>query len=146
MYYSQQHSRSGVLEIICKHCSWFYAKLYFEWFGGNFMNFCIICWWKRPRHGSCIETSGNITIISSLGLRGLGVLGGGVGWGGGVAPLWWHTEINKVVSQWGLTSNLCIYVILPLTCALRIPCTRTPESLICKGACVIKHLSTPLGL
>ena len=38
-----------------------------------------------------------------------------------------YTEINKSVSQWLLTFNLCISVTWPLTCAFHIPCTQTPE-------------------
>ena len=38
-----------------------------------------------------------------------------------------YTEINKVVSQWLLTFNLCVSVTWPLTCAFHIPCTHTPE-------------------
>ena len=38
-----------------------------------------------------------------------------------------YTEINKAVSQWLLTFNLCVYVTWPLTCAFHIPCTHTPE-------------------
>ena len=36
-------------------------------------------------------------------------------------------EINKAVSQWLLTFNLCVSVTWPLTCAFHIPCTHTPE-------------------
>ena len=43
-----------------------------------------------------------------------------------VAPLW-YIEINKAVSQWLLTFNLCVSVTWPLTCAFHIPCTHTPE-------------------
>ena len=38
-----------------------------------------------------------------------------------------YIEINKAVSQWLLTFNLCVSVTWPLTCALRIPCTHAPE-------------------
>ena len=38
-----------------------------------------------------------------------------------------HIEINKAVSQWLLTFNLCVSVTWPLTCAFHIPCTHTPE-------------------
>ena len=38
-----------------------------------------------------------------------------------------YIEINKVVSQWLLTFNLCVSVTWPLTCAFHIPCTHTPE-------------------
>ena len=38
-----------------------------------------------------------------------------------------YIEINKAVSQWLLTFNLCISVTWPLTCAFHIPCTHTPE-------------------
>ena len=38
-----------------------------------------------------------------------------------------YIEINKAVSQWLLTFNLCVSVNWPLTCAFHIPCTHTPE-------------------
>ena len=38
-----------------------------------------------------------------------------------------YSEINKAMSQWLLTFNLCISVTWPLTCAFHIPCTHTPE-------------------
>ena len=38
-----------------------------------------------------------------------------------------YIEINKAVSQWMLTFNLCVSVTWPLTCAFHIPCTHTPE-------------------
>ena len=38
-----------------------------------------------------------------------------------------YIEINKAVSQWLLTVNLCVSVTWPLTCAFHIPCTHTPE-------------------
>ena len=55
-----------------------------------------------------------------------------------------YTEINKAVSQWLLTFNLCVSVTWPLTCAFHIPCTHTLKSLICTGACVINRLLTHL--
>ena len=38
-----------------------------------------------------------------------------------------YIEINKAVSQWLFTFNLCVSVNWPLTCAFHIPCTHTPE-------------------
>ena len=38
-----------------------------------------------------------------------------------------YIEINKAVSQWRLTFNLCVSVTWPLTCAFHIPCMHTPE-------------------
>ena len=38
-----------------------------------------------------------------------------------------YIEINKAVSQWLLTFNLCVSGTWPLTCAFHIPCTHTPE-------------------
>ena len=38
-----------------------------------------------------------------------------------------YMEINKAVSQWLLTFNMCVSVTWPLTCAFHIPCTHTPE-------------------
>ena len=60
-----------------------------------------------------------------------------------VAPLWCHTEINKAVSQWLLTFNLCVSVTWSLTCAFHIPCTHTPEIIdMHRGVCdkCIKHI------
>ena len=45
-------------------------------------------------------------------------------------------EINKAVSQWLLTFNLCVSVTWPLTCAFHIPCTHTPEIIdMHRGVC-----------
>ena len=38
-----------------------------------------------------------------------------------------YIEMNKAVSQWLLTSNLCVSATWPLTCAFHIPCMHTPE-------------------
>ena len=47
-----------------------------------------------------------------------------------------HIEINKAVSQWLLTFNLCVSVTWPLTCAFHIPCTHTPEIIdMHRGVC-----------
>ena len=47
-----------------------------------------------------------------------------------------YTEINKAVSQWLLTFNLCVSVTWPLTCAFHIPCTHTPEIIdMHRGVC-----------
>ena len=49
-----------------------------------------------------------------------------------------YIEINKAVSQWLLTFNLCVSVTWPLTCAFHIPCTHTPEIIdMHRGVCVI---------
>ena len=53
-----------------------------------------------------------------------------------------YIEINKAVSQWLLTFNLCISVTWPLTCAFHIPCSTPLKSLICIGACVINIVHT----
>ena len=48
-----------------------------------------------------------------------------------------YIEINKAVSQWLLTFNLCVSVTWPLTCAFHIPCTHTPEIIdMHRGVCV----------
>ena len=52
-----------------------------------------------------------------------------------------YIEINKAVSQWLLTFNLCVSVTWPLTCAFHIPCTHTPEIIdmhrgMCDKRCV----------
>ena len=47
-----------------------------------------------------------------------------------------YIEINKAVSQWLLTFNLCISVTWPLTCAFQIPSTHTPEIIdMHRGVC-----------
>ena len=63
-----------------------------------------------------------------------------------------YIEINKAVSQWLLTFNLCVSVTWPLTCAFHIPCTHTPEIIdMHRGMCdnvVIRILVddlSPLG-
>ena len=54
----------------------------------------------------------------------------------GCAIVMSYTEINKVVSQWLLTFNLCVSVTWPLTCAFHIPCTHTPEIIdMHRGVC-----------
>ena len=47
-----------------------------------------------------------------------------------------YIEINKAVSQWLVTFNLCVSVTWPLTCAFHIPCTHTPEIIdMHRGVC-----------
>ena len=47
-----------------------------------------------------------------------------------------YIEINKAVSQWLLTVNLCVSVTWPLTCAFHVPCTHTPEIIdMHRGVC-----------
>ena len=47
-----------------------------------------------------------------------------------------YIEINKAVSQWLLTFNLCVSVTWPLTCAFHIFCTHTPEIIdMHRGVC-----------
>ena len=47
-----------------------------------------------------------------------------------------YIEINKALSQWLLTFNLCVSVTWPLTCAFHIPCTHTPEIIdMHRGVC-----------
>ena len=47
-----------------------------------------------------------------------------------------YIEINKAVSQWLLTFNLCISVTWSLTCAFHIPCTHTREIIdMHRGVC-----------
>ena len=47
-----------------------------------------------------------------------------------------YIEINKVVSHWLLTFNLCVSVTRPLTCAFHIPCMHTPEIIdMHRGVC-----------
>ena len=54
-----------------------------------------------------------------------------------------YIEINKAVSQWLLTFNLCVSVTWPLTCAFHIPCTHTPEIIdMHRGMCDKYRLQT----
>ena len=54
-----------------------------------------------------------------------------------------YIEINKAVSQWLLTFNLCVSVTWPLTCAFHIPCTHTPEIIdMHRGMCDKKNIHT----
>ena len=55
-----------------------------------------------------------------------------------------YIEINKAVSQWLLTFNLCVSVTWPLTCAFHIPCTHTPEIIDMHMGVCDKFCSTPL--
>ena len=70
-----------------------------------------------------------------------------------------YIEINKAVSQWLLTFNLCVSVTWPLTCAFHIPCTHTPEIIdMHRGVCdntikghqriqtAFKRLEIPAGM
>ena len=68
-----------------------------------------------------------------------------------------YIEINKAVSQWLLTFNLCISVTWPLTCAFHLPCTHTPEIIdmhrgVCDNilnqgpVCLLEDQWTPTGL
>ena len=56
-----------------------------------------------------------------------------------------YIEINKAVSQWLSTFNLCVSVTWPLTCAaFHIPCTHTPEIIdMHRGVCdnKLKHFA-----
>ena len=62
----------------------------------------------------------------------------------GCAIVMSYTEINKVVSQWLLTFNLCVSVTWPLTCAFHIPCTHTPEIIdMHRGVCDNIDISPP---
>ena len=54
----------------------------------------------------------------------------------GCAIVMSYTEINKAVSQWRLTFDLCVSVTWPLTCAFHIPCTHIPEIIdMHRGVC-----------
>ena len=59
-----------------------------------------------------------------------------------------YIEINKAVSQWLLTFNLCVSVTWPLTCAFHIPCMHTPEIIdMHRGMCdktYCTHLRVPV--
>ena len=58
-----------------------------------------------------------------------------------------YIVINKAVSQWLLTFNLCVSVTWPLTCAFHIPCTHTPEIIdMHRGGCDKVTILIPLSL
>ena len=58
-----------------------------------------------------------------------------------------YIEINKAVSQWLLTFNLCVSVTWPLTCAFHIPCTHTPEIIdMHRGVCDKKYIQYDVNL
>ena len=62
----------------------------------------------------------------------------------GCAIVMSYTEINKAVSQWPLTFNLCVSVTWPLTCAFHIPCTHTLEIIdMHRGVCDKTVYRTP---
>ena len=47
-----------------------------------------------------------------------------------------YIEINKAVSQWLLTFNLCVSVTWPLTCAFHVPWMHTTEIIdMHRGVC-----------
>ena len=57
-----------------------------------------------------------------------------------------YIEINKAVSQWLLTFNLCVSVTWPLTCAFHIPCTHTPEIIdMHRGVCDNAYIAAVAG-
>ena len=62
--------------------------------------------------------------------------GGRYGCNNGRTIVMSYIEMNKAVSQWLLTFNLCVSVTWPLTCAFHIPCTHTPEIIdMHRGVC-----------
>ena len=92
-------------------CVWFHLKV-----GNLFCSFYQVDWWNLMKQ--------SVTVGAQLLWSGrYGCNNGRYG----CTIVMSYIEINKAVSQWLLTFNLCVSVTWPLTCAFHIPCTHTPE-------------------
>ena len=92
-------------------CVWFHLKV-----GNLFCSFYQADWWNLMKQ--------SVTVGAQLLWSGrYGCNNGRYG----CTIVMSYIEINKAVSQWLLTFNLCVSVTWPLTCAFHIPCTHTPE-------------------
>ena len=92
-------------------CVWFHLKV-----GNLFCSFYQVDWWNLMKH--------SVTVGAQLLWSGrYGCNNGRYG----CTIVMSYIEINKAVSQWLLTFNLCVSGTWPLTCAFHIPCTHTPE-------------------
>ena len=92
-------------------CVWFHLKV-----GNWFCSFYQVDWWNLMKQ--------SVTVGAQLLWSGrYGCNNGRYG----CTIVLSYIEINKAVSQWLLTFNLCVSVTWPLTCAFHTPCTHTPE-------------------
>ena len=92
-------------------CVWFHLKV-----GNLFCSFYQVDWWNLMKQ--------SVTVGAQLLWSGrYGCNNGRYG----CTIVMSYIEINKAVSQWLLTFNLCVSITWPLTCAFHIPCTHTPE-------------------
>ena len=92
-------------------CVWFHLKVW-----NLFCSFYQVDWWNLMKQ--------SVTVGAQLLWSGrYGCNNGRYG----CTIVMSYIEINKAVSQWLLTFNLCVSVTWPLTCAFHIPCTHTPE-------------------
>ena len=81
-------------------------------------------------------SSGLTKLDETIGYCGAQLLWGGRYSCNNVRYVMSYIEINKAVSQWLLTFNLCVSVTWPLTCAFHIPCTHTHEIIdMHRGVC-----------
>ena len=92
-------------------CVWFHLKV-----GNWFCSFYQVDWWNLMKQ--------SVTVGAQLLWSGrYGCNNGRYG----CTIVMSYIEMNKAVSQWLLTFNLCVSVTWPLTRAFHIPCTHTPE-------------------
>ena len=105
-------------------CVWFHLKV-----GNLFCSFYQVDWWNLMKQ--------SVTVGAQLLWSGrYGCNNGRYG----CTIVMSYIEINKAVSQWLLTFNLCVSVTWPLTCAFHIPCTHTPEIIdMHRGMCDKTH-------
>ena len=101
-------------------CIWFHFKV-----GNQFCSLYQVDWWNLMKQ--------LVTVGAELFWSGrYGCKNGRYG----CAIVMSYTEINKDVSQWLLTINLCVSVIWPLSRAFHIPGTHTPEIIdMRRGVC-----------
>ena len=101
-------------------CIWFHFKV-----GNQFCSLCQVDWWNLMKQS--VTVGGQLLWSGRYGCNNGHY---------GCAIVMSYTEINKAVSQWLLTFDLCVSVTWPLTCAFHIPCTHTPEiSDMHRGVC-----------
>ena len=103
--------RKKYIHLCIEICVWSHFKV-----GNYFCSFNQVDWWNLMKQ--------SVTVDAQLLWSGrYGCNNGRYG-----CPIVMsYSEINKAVSQWMLTFNLCVSVTWPLTCAFHIPCTHTPE-------------------
>ena len=108
------------IHLCCEICVWFHAKV-----GNWFFSLYQVDWRNLMKQ--------SVTIGAQL------LWGGSYGCNNGrygCSIVMSYIEMNKAVSQWLLTYDLCVSVNWPLTCAFQIPCTYTPEIIdMHRGVC-----------